>query len=185
MSSSIISNRLSTIFSPEVLQAASAAVQQIQTSVVPQLISLGTENRRTMPRMGDKNEAFVVKVLAYAISNPEFLPAFVDVGEFQKDVDVIEALRPLRRALGLIVDLLDDTLALAGSEALMAALPYYKAVKAAAKLGHPGAQTIADDLAARFAAQGRTARSAAKAAARAAAEKAEAAKSDSPAENKD
>ena len=54
------------------------------------------------------------------------------------------------RALSRIADRVDDSLLLSGSQAYAAALAYYQSVKAAAKLGQPGAAVIADDLSERF-----------------------------------
>jgi hypothetical protein len=155
MSSSIVSNRISTVISPEVLQAATASLQAALDGLKPQLITLGTSDPRTMPRLGARNEVFVIKTLDYALTNPEFMPTFVDVGEFKKDVDLMQALRPLLRLAAQLTDLLKDTIGLAGSEALQAALPYYSTTKTAAKMGQHLAITIANDLGAQFQAQGR------------------------------
>jgi len=155
MSATAISNRISFAPPPEAIQASQSALEVLIAQLVPHLRSLGTEDRRTMPRMGEKTESFVFKAYAYSNTNPEFLPAFIDRVEFQRDVDAITVLRPLRRALGQIVDMLDDSLAMAGSEAYMAALPYYLNAKAGAKLKQPGAATISDDLSTRFVGQGR------------------------------
>jgi hypothetical protein len=156
MSVSIVSNRISTVVPPEVLQAAIAQQQAAVDTLRPYLVALGTMDRRKMPRLGDKNEVFVLKTLAYATSNPEFMPTFVDVGEFKKDVDVMQALRPVVRLAVQFVDLLNDTIGLAGSEALQASLPYYSTTKTAAKMGQPIAMTIAADLGAQFQSQGRS-----------------------------
>lgn len=156
MSASIISNRISKVIAPEKLAAAAAAVQTLWDCLGDDLVSLGTEDRRSMPRMGDKNEVFAAKTLEYAIAHPEFLPPYVDVAEFQKDVDLVEALRPLLRSLTPFTDVLKDTVDLAGSEAVMASLPYYTTVKGAAKHGVLKAVAIADDLSRRFAGQGRS-----------------------------
>jgi len=155
MSSSIVSNRISTVIAPEVLQSATASLQAAVDALKPQLITLGTLDQRKMPRLGDKNEVFVFKTLSYALSNPEFMPTFVDIGEFKKDADLIQALRPLLRLTQQFADLLKDTIGLAGSEALQAALPYYATTKTAAKMGQPHAITIADDLSTQFHAQSR------------------------------
>jgi hypothetical protein len=155
MASSIISNRISEILAPEVLQTAAADIESLQSGLGKQLVSLGTTDRRSLPHLSDTNEAFLLKALAYARSNPEFLPSYIDVDEFQKDVDVVMNLRPLRRSLRQFLQMMDDTSDLAGSEALMVALLFYAAVKAAAKAGVANAVTIAADMGTQFAAQSR------------------------------
>jgi len=74
----------------------------------------------------------------------------VDVYEFGRDLAAVDALRALQQPLSQIADTVDDNLLLSGSEAYAAALAYYQSVKAAAKLGQPGAAVIADDLSGRF-----------------------------------
>ena len=160
MSSSVISNRISTVFSPEVLAAAIASLASIMSGLGEDLISLGEMDRRTLPHLTDTNEAFVFKAQAYMASDPEFLQSWIDVGEFQKDVDVVLNLRPLRRTLRQLLEMMDDTSDLAGGEALMVALLFYAAVKAAAKAGVPKAVTIAEDMGKLFVAQGRSRKSA-------------------------
>ena len=155
MSSSVLANRISEILKPEVLQAAAANFESTRAGLGPQLISLGTLDRRSLPHLTDTNEAFLFKALAYARSNPEFLPSYVDIEEFQKDVDVVMNLRPLRRSIRQFLEMMDDTSDLAGSEALMVALVFYAAVKAAAKAGVANAVTIAADMGTQFAAQSR------------------------------
>jgi hypothetical protein len=51
--------------------------------------------------------------------------------------------------------MIDDSLTVAGSEALTAALASCQSIKFAAKLNQPGAATMFDDLGVRFQAQGR------------------------------
>ena len=155
MSSSVVANRISKIFSPEMIQASATIIAQLLAGIGAECISLGTTDRRTLPHLTDANETFLLKVKAYIASNPEFLPTYLEEDEFEKDVGVVMDLRPLRRSLRQLLELLDDTSDLAGSEALMVALMYYAAVKVAAKAGVPGAATIYEDLSKQFAGQGR------------------------------
>ena len=104
--------------------------------------------------MGSKSVDFVSKTLTYANTNPQFKPAFVDIDSFSQDVTAFGVLRSLQQPVSQLADMLDDSLALTGSDAMNAALAYYQSVKTANKLNVPGAATIADDLATRFAGQG-------------------------------
>jgi hypothetical protein len=93
------------------------------------------------------------KAVQYMNSNPEFVPAFVEVTEAENDYQAYTDLREFLRPLAQITDNIDDTAALAGSEAWQAALAYYNSVKAAAKMGVPNAKAIYDDLRPRFESQ--------------------------------
>ena len=155
MSSSVIANRISKTFDPEMLQTALTIIAQLLAGIGAECISLGSTDRRTLTHLNDSNETFLFKVEAYMGSNPEFIPTYLEKDEFAKDVRVVMDLRPLRRSLRQLLEMMDDTSDLAGSEALMAALLYYAAVKAAAKAGVPSAVTIYEDLRTQFAAQSR------------------------------
>lgn len=41
---------------------------------LPFLVDLSADDRKTLPKMGDKSRAFVSKALEVAAQNPEFLP---------------------------------------------------------------------------------------------------------------
>jgi hypothetical protein len=91
----------------------------------------------------------------YAVNNSEFLPAFVSLGELQKDWNASSGLMPLLRMVDQIQDTMSDTAMLAGSEAYKGALSYYNSVKQAAKMNAPDAKAIYEDLRKRFEKQGR------------------------------
>ena len=154
MTANAIGKRLSFDIPADDLQAIQAAVQALQDKLMPHLINLGPDDKRGLPKMGSKSVDFVSKTLNYANSNPQFKPAFVDIDDFSQDVSAFSLLRSLQQPMSQIADMLDDSLAFSGSEAFKAGLAYYQSIKTAAKMNVPGAATIADDLAARFAGQG-------------------------------
>jgi hypothetical protein len=136
------------------LQAVQAAVQVLQAKLMPHLVNIGTDEKRALAKMGSKSVDFVSKTLNYATTNPQFKPAFVDIDAFSQDVSAFGVLRSLQQPVSQLADMLDDSLAVAGSDAMNAALAYYQSIKTAHKLNVPGAATINDDLATRFAGQG-------------------------------
>ncbi len=136
------------------LQAVQAAVQTLQAKLIPHLVNIGSDEKRALAKMGSKSVDFVSKTLTYANTNPQFKPAFVDIDSFSRDVTAFGVLRSLQQPVSQLADMLDDSLALTGSDAMNAALAYYQSVKTANKLNLPGAATIADDLATRFSGQG-------------------------------
>ncbi|BAZ66295.1 hypothetical protein NIES4106_10450 [Fischerella sp. NIES-4106] len=50
------------------------------------LIDLSNEERKALPKMGNKSRAFVSKALEVATQNSEFLPRSFDLEEMRKDV---------------------------------------------------------------------------------------------------
>ncbi len=148
-----IENRISFQITADQLQTSHTAVQTLMETLVPLLCNVDSEERRALPKMGAKTIDFVSKTLSYTRANPQFQPPFIDVDEFAIDLAAVGVLRDLLQPLTQIVDMLSDTLLLSGSEALMAALACYTSFKGAAKSNAPGAATIVQDLAARFAAR--------------------------------
>lgn len=104
------------------------AILDIRASL-PFLIDLTTEDRRSLPKMGDKSRAFVTQALVLAEQNDDFLPRSFDVAEMRKDVDLVDQMLPIVTALSQLNELVDDTFTLAGSDAYSAALIVYNSAK--------------------------------------------------------
>jgi hypothetical protein len=108
------------------------AINTIRTKL-PFLLDLTLEERRALPKMGDKSRAFVSQALEVARQNPDILPRSFDIEEMRRDVDLFNALQPLLIAFGQIQELIEDTYLLVGSEAYIAALLVYQYARAAGK----------------------------------------------------
>ena len=154
MNTNVIAKRTSFNIPDADLQAVQAAVQTLQAKLVPHLVNIAPDEKRALTKMGSKSVDFVSKTLTYANTNPQFKPAFVDIDSFSSDVTAFGVLRSLQQPLSQVADMLDDSMAVTGSDAMNAALAYYQSVKTANKMNMPGAATITDDLAIRFAGQG-------------------------------
>lgn len=140
-------NRISATLTTEDLNAILAAIQTIKEKM-PFLRAVASDELKYLPKMGDQSRTFVAKALEVATHNQDFLPRSFDVEEMKKDVELYEALRPVRLALGQLVETLDGTSALAGSEAYAAALSVYQYAKTSGK--DLGLEAALDDLGKRF-----------------------------------
>jgi hypothetical protein len=134
--------------SPEDMQQIKAALQTIQKKL-PFLITLSTEERRRLFKMGDKSLAFVNNSITAAQSNPDILPASFDIQEFVRDYQLAATLTELLIALRQLSEQVDDTLLAVGSEAMSSSLTVYDYVKTAAKKT-PGLKSLAEQLGDRF-----------------------------------
>ena len=142
-------NKISFVISDEAKANITKALETIIQNL-PELINLTAVDRRTLPKMGDKSFAFVSKAFEYAIQNPKVVPGFLDMAEFEKDTIGSVELKKLRIPLRQLVEKLDDTIMLTGSEALASALVFYTALKGATKAGEPGMKTVYADLQSRY-----------------------------------
>ncbi len=84
------------------------------------------------------------------LNNPDFLPPYYSGEEVEKDAKLKGQLSSIARKLRVLADKIEDTASIAGMEALSGVLAYYNTVKQAARNNINGAQTIHDDLGARF-----------------------------------
>lgn len=144
-------NSLSFTISEEEEARVTAAIEELTSILKPRLESLTKEQRSEIPKMGDGTEPFVEKVLDYAKSNEEFAPAYMDVAELEIDMNAVNQLKDIYRPLIQLVEQLDDSIMLAGSEAYVSALAYYNSVKIGSRMNVAGAKSIFDDLKQRFA----------------------------------
>ena len=139
--------------SPQDIQEVKAALQKVQQKL-PFLITLSTEERRKLVKMGDKSLAFVNNSVTAAQSNPEILPATFDVEELVRDYQLAAVLTELLISIQQLTEQVDDTLMAVGSEAMTGSLTVYDYVKTASKKT-PGLKSVAEQLGERFKAIGK------------------------------
>ena len=142
-------NRISAVLAPADKTAVLAAIATIKTKL-PFLVNLSPDERKQLPKMGDKTLGFDQKCAGYMTSNPELIPSFVSVAELGKDRTLAADLNDIARELSELAEGVDDTTMLALSEAYMADLSYYQSVRQAAQRGVVGADSIYSDLNQRF-----------------------------------
>lgn len=143
-------NQVSFNISESDLAEIEALIHQIEVKLKPYLITLSPEERIELPRMGDKTFGFVQKTLEYCHQNPDLVPRFLNVEQFEIDFRGFRKAYSLHQQLLQITRPLADTTALSGSEAYKAALIFYQSVKNAMKLMHQTTGTIFNDLFASF-----------------------------------
>lgn len=143
-------NKISIEISPADLQAVKDAIAVLQTVLGPILIALSPDERKKRNKMGEASKPFVEKVLEYAKSNPEFLPAFAKVIEMDKDWKAHVDLGPIFNALNQLTSNLNDTLLEVGSDLMRPCNAYYKSVQMGVKMDVPNAKPIYEDLKVRY-----------------------------------
>lgn len=143
-------NKLSIEIPPGDLQAIKDAVAVLQTKLGPLLIALTSDQRRDRAKMGEASRPFVEKVLEYIRSNPEFLPAFANPDEMDRDWKAHEELSPIFNALNQLLSNLSDTLLELGSDLMKPSNVYYNQAKMGVKMDVPNAKPIYADLKVRY-----------------------------------
>lgn len=147
-------NQISVAIPKTVIDSVAQKLQQCRTELAPYLQGLTADERQVIFKMGNKTVATVQKTKSYVETNPEFVPAYMDKAEFLKDEAIVSQLSPIANLAAQLTADVEDTVMLAGSEALQSALLYYGQVREAQAKGVPTARAIYEDLVARFSRRG-------------------------------
>ena len=151
-------NEISIVVPQTVIDEVATKLQECKTALAPYLMALTAEERMELFKMGNKTVATVQKTKSYVVTNPEFIPAYMDTAEFLKDETVVSQLNPIANLASQLTSDVSDTVMLAGSEALQSAMLYYGQVKEAHSKGVTTAKPIYEDLSQRFAKRSRKAK---------------------------
>ncbi|WP_136667857.1 hypothetical protein [Flavobacterium sp. H122] len=143
-------NQISIEIPQNVIDAVKDKLQECKTALAPYLQGLTMEERLSLFKMGDKTVATVQKTKSYVETNPEFVPVYMDKTEFLKDEALVSTLSPIANLASQLSADVNDTIMLAGSEALQASMLYYGQVKEANNKGIVTAKPIYQDLSQRF-----------------------------------
>lgn len=146
-------NRLNVTATAAQITAVKTALQTINTNL-PFLIGLTTDERISLPSIDVNNKAFTEDAINAGINNSAIIPPYVSVPNMQNDLTLFTQLDEIISITKQLLEKLEDTQLLAGSEAYSSALVLYKLFGSAADAGVPGADAITAQLKQRFAKQG-------------------------------
>lgn len=147
--SNITNNRLNITLTEAQVIAVKAAIQTIYTEV-PFLLGLTVEERISLPKINVANKAFTEDAINAITNNGDMLPGYLNVATMQTDLQLFSQLDELTPLVRQLLEKLEDTQILAGSEAYVSALAGYRLFGAASEAGIPGADAVYDGLKARF-----------------------------------
>lgn len=125
-------NLVNLRFTPDQLTLLDEAIAVIRGNTAG-FIALQTDQRRELPKMGDKSEAFVRETVDVLTSNPQIVPESLGLAEAQADLAALDALRPRLRQLRQLVELMEDTEMALGSDLMSVALEGYALLKVSGK----------------------------------------------------
>lgn len=144
------SNQVNMEIPQEVVDKVIENLNQIKSDLQPYMHALSNEDRQSLFKMGDKTLSTVLKTQSYTVTNPEFIPNYMDIAAFNQDIVVTNQLRPILDLANQIATDVSDTTMLAGSEALTQALMYYGQVREAESKKVESSRAIYEDLQPRF-----------------------------------
>jgi hypothetical protein len=141
-------NIISITFDDKALSAIDTAISTLEGELQG-LIDLSADERRGLPKMGDKSEAFCRQTLNVLAQNPQVVPTSLDLPEAQRDLQALDALRSRSLRLRQLVGRVEDTELALGSDVMSAALDGYALLKVLGK--GSGLEALRKEVGARFA----------------------------------
>jgi hypothetical protein len=141
-------NRVSATLNADDRKSILNAIDTIKQAM-PFLIHLTKEERKSLPKSGDRGRGFMLNCLDAADQHSDCLPRSFSIEEMQKDMQLMDDLYPVLMAIAELHSLVDDTYITAHSEAYVASLKVYDAVKA--HDDQPGMRIVVDQLKQQFA----------------------------------
>ena len=151
----ITMNRLNLVITDADITDVKKSITDIYGKM-PFLIGLTTDERVTLPKISENNKVFVGDSINALANNAPMLPSYLNVADIKSDLTLYEQLDELEMLALQLVEKIQDTRMLCGSEAYVSSLTAYRLFEAAASAGIPGADAIYDALKQRFAGQGQT-----------------------------
>ncbi len=121
-------NRIDITATLEQLTAAHAAVVSLSTAL-PFLVALDVDERIKMLKMGDRAEGFVRTALQAARQHPDTLPVLLDVDALERDLVLREALAPFELLFATMLQKVQDTRRIAGSDLYAGCLDIYQSLQ--------------------------------------------------------
>jgi hypothetical protein len=123
-------------------------IQQIKDAktALAFMVALSSEERVRLAKLSRGHVDFVDRSLIHAQANPQYLPSYVSLEEFAKDMELKNSLHRIRTELNALAQRINDTILVVESEAYQTARLFYKSVKAASKEGAEDAERISKDL---------------------------------------
>lgn len=139
------------LISLELNEAELAAIDAALTALEGQLgglIDLDAEQRRSLPKMGDKSEAFCRQTLNLLAQNPQLVPPGLGLTDAQRDLAALDVLRSRTHRLRQLLGRAEDSEIALGSDVMRVALEGYALLKVMGK--GSGLEALRQDIGARF-----------------------------------
>ena len=149
------SNKISASFSETDKETVLAKIAEVK-ALMPFLIGLTLEERKTLRKMGPKSVDYVRQSLEGAKAFPDELKKSFDTVELEKDFTLINNLLGVQIACQSVLELINDTMMAGGIDAMEASDEVYASLKSSAK-SNVNAKAMVDKISERFKGQGKKA----------------------------
>ncbi len=146
-------NLVSMNLTSDQLTAVDAALDALETNLSG-LVALTASQRRSVPRMGGKSEAFCRQALSLLVQNPQVVNPNLGLEGAMADLEALDVLRPRLQRLSRLAERGSDTEVALGSDVMATALHGYGLLKLSGR--DQGLEALRESLGSRFVKKPRT-----------------------------
>jgi hypothetical protein len=146
-------NLVSMNLTSDQLTAVDAALESLETNLSG-LVALTASQRRSVPRMGGKSEAFCRQALSLLVQNPQVVNPNLGLEGAMADLEALDVLRPRLQRLSRLAERGSDTEVALGSDVMATALHGYGLLKLSGR--DQGLEALRESLGSRFVKKPRT-----------------------------
>ena len=141
-------NIISLVLTDAQIKTATDALTALE-GALGGLISLDTEQRRRLTKMGQKSEVFCRQAVSVLAQNPQIVPPSLHVADAQADLLALDRLRPVLDRVQKLAERGSDTEIALGSDVMDVALEGYGLLKVSGK--NQGLDGLRKELSSRWA----------------------------------
>jgi hypothetical protein len=141
-------NLVAIAFSPAEADELRSSLEAMKRILTPKLVSLDSDGRRELLKMGGKSETFCRQTLELLAKNRQLVPEGFDLDGALADVSALDVLRPLQAELLQLAERVQDTEMALRSDIMVASVEGFSLLKLLGKL--QGLDGQLKELASRF-----------------------------------
>ena len=143
--SNLLNNRLNVELSDAQRQGINEGIALLKSNL-DFVIGLTVAERASLPAIDVNNKAFTEDAINAGASNDTLIPPYISIEGMKRDYLLFTQLDEIKMRLNQLIEKINDTQLLAGSEAYVSALALYKIFGSAADAGVPGADAVYSQL---------------------------------------
>jgi hypothetical protein len=123
-----MSNFITTDSTPQSFIEVLDLIKTIK-SKMPYLTDIDSSSQRLLPKLRDEQVPFAEKCLRHAQNVPAIAPSYIEIDEFKKALELFTELQKVQTELQKLTELINNTIAVFGSDSYVAAISIFKSVR--------------------------------------------------------
>ena len=123
-----MSNVISSEINPQSINEIVGMIKAIKAKM-PYLTDVDSSSQLLLPKLKEEHLPFVSKCLNHAKNVPAITPNYIEIDEFEKALNAYNELQIVLKELARLQELVENTIAVSGSDAYVAAISIFNSVR--------------------------------------------------------